>query len=85
MPSQLTVRLPDDLERDVSNVARKLRLKRSDIVRMALEKFLQESDIREQEVPYKNVSGLIGAFSSGQPDLGSSHRDHLLKRFKKHA
>jgi len=44
MPSQLTVRLPDDLERDVSNVARKLRLKRSDIVRMALEKFLQESD-----------------------------------------
>lgn len=85
MPSQLTVRLPDDLDRDVSNAAKKLRLKRSDIVRMALEKFLQETHVREESVPYKKVSGLIGAVASGVSDLGSSHREHLLKRVKKHA
>lgn len=85
MQSQLTVRLPDDLEREVSNCAKKLRLKRSDIVRMALERFLRESYVQEQDMPYKKVSNLIGAISSGVSDLGSSHREHLLKRIKEHA
>jgi len=40
MQSQLTVRLPEDLDREVSNAAERLRLKRSDIVRLALEQFL---------------------------------------------
>ena len=85
MQSQLTVRIPDDLEHEVSNYAKKLRLKRSDIVRMALESFFRESSVREETVPYKKVSNLIGAVASGLSDLGSSHREHLLKRIKKHA
>jgi antitoxin component of RelBE/YafQ-DinJ toxin-antitoxin module len=85
MQSQLTVRLPEDLEREVSNCAKKLRLKRSDIVRMALERFLRESYVPEQDIPYKKVRNLIGAISSGVSDLGSSHRKHLLKRIKEHA
>jgi len=85
MQAQLTVRLPEDLEREVSNYAKKLRLKRSDIVRMALERFLQESYVREESAPYEKVSGLIGAVSSGIPDLGNDHRKHLVKRIKKHA
>jgi len=87
MPSQLTVRLPDDLERDISDIARKLRLRRSDIVRMALEKYLQETGVRgqKQKVPYKKVRDLVGAVSTGVADLGSAHREHLLKRVRKHA
>ena len=85
MQSQLTVRLPDDLEQEVSKYAKKLRLKRSDIVRMALESFFQESYVQEESVPYKKVSNLIGSITSGLSDLGSSHREHLLKRIKKHA
>jgi len=85
MPSQLTVRLPDDLERDVADIARKLRLRRSDIVRLALEKYLQESEIREPRIPFKNVGGLIGTVSSGLSDLGASHREHLRKRIRKDA
>ena len=85
MQSQLTVRLPDDLEREVLNYAKRLRLKRSDIVRMALERFFRESYVQEQSIPYKKVRNLIGAVSSGISDLGSSHREHLLRRIKKNA
>ncbi len=85
MQSQLTVRLPDDLEREMANYAKRLHLKRSDIVRMALERFLRESYVREESSPYRKVSSLIGAVSSGVSDLGSAHREHLIKRIKKHA
>lgn len=37
MKSQLTIRLTDDLEEDLSVLTERFRLKRSDIVRMALE------------------------------------------------
>jgi metal-responsive CopG/Arc/MetJ family transcriptional regulator len=85
MRSQLTVRLPDDLDREVTKYASRLRLKRSDIVRMALERFLKEPAVREEGVPYRKVSGLLGSVSSGVPDLGSAHREHLIKRIKRGA
>jgi metal-responsive CopG/Arc/MetJ family transcriptional regulator len=85
MRSQLTVRLPDDLDKAVAEHAKQLRLKRSDIVRMALERFFKESVVQEEGVAYRRVSGLIGSVSSGVPDLGSAHREHLVKRLKKRA
>ncbi len=85
MRSQLTVRLPDDLDREVSSLAKKLRLKRSDIIRMALERFFRESIVKEPSAPYNKVSDLIGSVASGISDLGSSHREHLLSRIKKNA
>ena len=52
MQSQLTVRLPEDLDREVSS-AKRLRLKRSDIVRLAPEQdFLHEPRARESRAPY---------------------------------
>jgi len=85
MQAQLTVRLPEDLERKVSRYAKKLRLKRSDIVRMALERFLDAQYVREEPSPYGSVQSLIGSVESGIPDLGKAHRDHLLKRMRKRA
>lgn len=85
MQSQLTVRLPDDLDKAVSDYAKKLRLKRSDIVRMALERFFKEPAVQEEAVPYRKVSDLLGSVASGIPDLGSAHRKHLVNRIKKHA
>lgn len=84
MQSQLTVRLSDDLDRGISELVKKLRLKRSDIVRMALEKFVGEFQ-DEAARPYDKVRQLIGSISTGIPDLGKAHRNHLLKRFKKDA
>ena len=48
MNSQLTVRLPDRLEKDVSILAKKLHLKRADIVRMALESFVKQAKVKEE-------------------------------------
>jgi len=84
MQSQLTVRLSDDLDKDISTLAKRLRLKRSDIVRMALERFLGEFQ-GEESRPYEKVKNLIGTISSGIPDLGEAHRKYLLKKFKKSA
>ena len=85
MNSQLTVRLPDDLEKDISALAEKLHLKRSDIVRMALEKFVMQAEGEEESSPYDRVKSLLGSVSSGIPDLGESHRRHLLRKLKRHA
>jgi metal-responsive CopG/Arc/MetJ family transcriptional regulator len=85
MKSQLTIRLPDDLEDDLSTLSKRLRLKRSDIVRMALEKFMGEFKSRGETKPYDRVVDIIGVVSSGISDLGEAHRRHLLKKIKKYA
>lgn len=85
MNSQMTVRLTDALEKDISMLARKLRLKRADIVRMALEKFVKEAEVDDESSPYDRVKNLLGSVSSGIPDLGESHREHLLRKFKHYA
>jgi metal-responsive CopG/Arc/MetJ family transcriptional regulator len=85
MNTQLTVRLPDHLEKDIAIIARKLGLKRSDIVRIALERFVRQTEGAEESSPYEKVKGLLGIVSSGISDLGESHRAHLLKKFKRDA
>jgi len=84
MQSQLTVRLPEDLDRDVANAAKRMHLKRSDIVRLALEQYLREPHVQEEQAPYDNVKHLIGSIKSGIADLGTFHREHLVKRIKRH-
>ena len=85
MQSQLTVRLSDDLDKGIETLAKKLHLKRADIVRMALERFLEGIEREEESRPYGRVHHLIGSISTGISDLGEGHRKHLVKRFKKYA
>lgn len=85
MPSQLTVRLPVTLHKDVSTLATRLHLRRSDIVRMALEAFVLGTDEAGTDTPYASVKHLLGSVSSGISDLGESHRKHLLGKFRSHA
>jgi Arc/MetJ-type ribon-helix-helix transcriptional regulator len=84
MQSQLTVRLSDELDREIAAVARQMHLKRADVVRMALQKFLDETK-RGESSPYEKVQGLIGSLQSGITNLGEGHREHLLRKFRKHA
>ncbi len=85
MKTQLTVRIPDDLDEEITNLAGKLRLKRSDIVRMALEKLVAEFREAPEPVPYEKVKNLVGAISSGVPDLGEAHRKYLKDRLRRNA
>ncbi len=84
MQSQLTVRLPEDLDQEITNAAKRLRLKRSDIVRLALEQYLREPGVQEEQAPYGKVKHLIGSVKSGIADLGTAHREHLIRRIKRH-
>lgn len=85
MSSQLTVRLPQDLNEGITDIARRMRLKRSDIVRMAIEKFVAEFEGKGEDRPYERVRKLIGSIESGIPDLGERHREYLIERIKKGA
>lgn len=85
MHTQLTVRLPEDLSKGIRVMAKRLRLKRSDIVRLALERFLKESSGEREERPYERVKHLLGKYNSGLPDLGQSHRKYIIERIKRRA
>ena len=79
MDAQLTLRLPSALSEKLELTAKRLQRKRSDVVRLALEQFLDTgAEIR----PVERVRDLLGAIESGVPDLGQRHREHLLRRIR---
>ena len=82
MKRQLTVRLTNELEERVEALARKLHRKRSDVVRLALERFIQEEGEAQEDVPHSRVKDLIGSVESGISDLGLNHREYLKSRFR---
>lgn len=79
MDHQLTLRLPADLAERLEEAARRQRRTRSEVVRLALEQFL-ETDFAER--PVERVRDLLGAIESGLPDLGERHRDYLRERLR---
>ena len=85
MKRQLTVRLTDELEERVKALARKLHRKRSEVVRLAIERFIQDDDQTLGDRPFDRVKDLVGSVKSGIPDLGSGHSEYLKSRFHRHA
>lgn len=80
MESQLTLRLPGALASKLDRSAKRLKRKRSDVVRLALEQFLDsEPEIR----PVERVRDLLGSIESGVSDLGQRHREHLIRRLRR--
>jgi Ribbon-helix-helix protein, copG family len=78
MPSQLTVRLPDDLDQALKAATRRMQRRSSDIVRLALREFLG-SQGRPRGRPIDRVRGLLGSLESGVSDLAVRHREHILR------
>ncbi|MCI4430053.1 MAG: ribbon-helix-helix protein, CopG family [Burkholderiales bacterium] len=81
MDSQLTLRLPADMAAKLESAARRMKRKRSDVVRLALGQFLEGDDAPGR--PVERVRDLIGSVQSGIPDLGSRHREHLIARLRR--
>lgn len=81
MGTQLTVRLPEQLNRKLRAASRRMQRKSSEIVRMALQQFLeaQGADAR----PADRVRSLLGSLDSGIPDLAAKHRAYLLKSLRR--
>jgi predicted DNA-binding protein len=79
MDTQLTLRLSSALAARLEQSARRMKRKRSDIVRLALEHYLE---VEPQMRPVERVRDLLGGIASGVPDLGQRHREHLLRRLR---
>ncbi len=80
MDRQLTLRLPAPLAAKLKRSARRLRRNRSEVVRQALEQFL---DTQPEVHPIERVRDLLGRVQSGLPDLGQRHRDYLIQRLRR--
>jgi len=80
---QLTIHLPDEYEDKIDMLVDKMGLKRSDIIRIALKQFIEETLHLhgDQRKPYEKVNALLGIAESGIKDLGQRHRDYLKKHF----
>ena len=79
MERQLTVRISAALAEELEKAARRLGRKRSEIVRMALEQFLEAE---HAERPIERVHDLLGRIETGIPDLGERHREYLIERLR---
>lgn len=83
MPTQLTVRLGDEIAEGLAAAAEKLHVKRSDVVRLALERFVREEVEDGEHRPFDRVKDLLGSVASGVSDLGEAHRQHLREKFRR--
>lgn len=78
MDDQITVRLPRSLRLALRRASHRLRRRDSDVVRLALEAFLQTGP-GGRERAADRVGDLVGALSTGTPDLARRHREYLLE------
>lgn len=86
MGQQLTVRMSDEMAAKLEEAARLLRRRRSEVVRLALERFFQDilEDVEEETLrPIERVRDLLGSIESGVPDLGQRHREYLIERLRR--
>ena len=80
METRLTIRLPAELAANLERLAERLKRKRSEVARVALEQYLNtEPDVR----PIERVRDLLGSVASGHTDLGQCHRDCLMRKLRR--
>jgi len=80
---QLTVRVPDEQMVRIDQIARKMGLKKSDVTRMAINKFVEDFGGEASETkPYHRIKYLLGVAESGITDLGHRHREHLIRKIR---
>lgn len=79
---QLTIRIPEEQMLRIELIAKQMGLKKTDVTRMAINRFLDDFTTSNTGQPYEKVKHLLGSAESGIPDLGRRHREHLLEKIK---
>ncbi|MBI1874421.1 MAG: hypothetical protein HYS05_11125 [Acidobacteria bacterium] len=82
MDEQLTIRLPADLGRALRRTSRRLQRKKSEVVRLALQAFVQVDHTPDAK-PADRVAHLIGSLDSGVPDLATRSRHYILESLRR--
>lgn len=80
---QLTIRIPDKYKKEIDILSENMGLKKSDIARLALRKFIDDNFTNEQTTPYSKVKHLLGKAESGIKDLGQNHRKYLIEKISR--
>lgn len=80
---QLTVRMPDQYTKKLDLLSKKMGLKRSDVVRLALQRFFDESSEEIGSSPFDKVKNILGVAESGIKDLGQRHRHYLIRKVRR--
>jgi hypothetical protein len=83
MEQQFTLRLPAVMAQRLARVSAQTRRPRAEVVRLALEQFLEGEGSRPPSRAIDLVRDLIGTYTSGVPDLGQRHREYLLRRLRR--
>lgn len=84
MNTQISLRLPGELVKEVEWVSLQMQKKRSEIVRIALQQFLKSTkSITSNTRPIDKIKDLLGCFNSGINDLGEKHRKYLTRIIKR--
>jgi len=79
---QLTIRMPDEHYDKIEKLAKQMGLKKSDVARMAIKKYINSNELHEEVTPYEKAEHLLGVVESGISDLGRNHRRHLIDKIK---
>ena len=74
--------MPDEDLSMIEQIAKSTGLKKSDIARMALKKFIEEYTKETEKNYYNKAKRLIGVVESGISDLGQNHRKYLIRKIK---
>ena len=79
---QLTIRVPDEYLDGIEKIATTTGLKKSDITRLAIKKYIEEYTAEKKINNYGRAKDLIGVVASGVSDLGKNHRDYLIQKIR---
>ena len=79
---QLTIRVPEEYLAGIEKIAHSSGLKKSDITRMAIKKYIDEYPLEKEVRPYGRAKDLLGVVASGVSDLGQNHRNYMIQKIK---
>jgi metal-responsive CopG/Arc/MetJ family transcriptional regulator len=80
---QLTVRVSEEYTQKLNLLSKRMGLKRSDVVRLALKQFLDENSGDTYQPPFQKVKSILGVVESGIKDLGQRHRHYLIHKMRR--
>jgi metal-responsive CopG/Arc/MetJ family transcriptional regulator len=83
MSTQVVVRMPDRLVRELDQASRMMSRRRSEVIRMAVEQWVSAGSNGGQRTTAGRVRHLIGSLDSGIPDLARRHREYLIKSLRR--
>ena len=79
MSTQVVVRMPDRLVRELDEASQRMSRRRSEVIRMAVEQWVSAGGNAGKRASVGRVRRLIGSLDSGIPDLARRHREYLIK------